>query len=117
MKWHKFAAAILIGGALAGIPLQAAAVMPAPDNYFIRGDATGDKSITTKDARVILQCAVGKAQTATAYGDQLCDVDKNGALDSADARMVLQYCVGKKVARVGEKVQWEYRDGGWHLYI
>lgn len=59
----------------------------------IWGDADGDKEITTNDAMMVLQYAVG-ARTADALNLDVCNVDGVDAPDTNDAMLILQYAVG-----------------------
>ncbi|MBO5797799.1 MAG: leucine-rich repeat protein [Clostridia bacterium] len=58
------------------------------------GDTDGDGEITTTDARLALQYAVGKADEYDMFL-AVADVDGDGAYTTTDARLMLQYAVGK----------------------
>lgn len=60
----------------------------------LRGDADGSGDITTTDARLMLQYAVGKV-TEAEVNTRLADVDGDGAITSTDARLALQHAAGK----------------------
>ena len=59
---------------------------------YLWGDADGNGTINTSDARIVLQSAVGKV-TLTEEQSLCTDVDGSGAIDSTDARYILQYAV------------------------
>jgi len=58
------------------------------------GDVSGDGTVDTTDARMILQSIVGKLQLSDNQ-KTLADVNKDNKIDTADARIVLQVIVGK----------------------
>ncbi len=58
------------------------------------GDADGNNKVDSTDARLALQCAVGKIDK-TGLNAAWADVDGNGKIDSTDARLILQFAVGK----------------------
>ena len=65
------------------------------------GDVTGDKEVTTTDARLILQYAVGKRNydrlaSEYSYARHLADMDGDGEITTTDARLVLQAVVGAR---------------------
>ena len=59
------------------------------------GDADGDGSVTSTDARLTLQFAVNKIGEEDVLNPVLLDVDGDGSVTSTDARLILQYAVGK----------------------
>lgn len=58
------------------------------------GDVDGDCTVTSTDARLVLQYAVGKV-TEEDLNVALADVDSDGEITSTDARLILQKAVGK----------------------
>lgn len=60
----------------------------------LQGDVDSSGDITTTDARLILQYAVGKVTEADVNA-RLADVDGDGTITSTDARLALQHTVGK----------------------
>ncbi|MBO5797034.1 MAG: CotH kinase family protein [Clostridia bacterium] len=58
------------------------------------GDVDGDEGITTTDARLVLQYAVGKI-TDSDLTLAVADVDGDKAYTTTDARLILQYAVDK----------------------
>ena len=58
------------------------------------GDVDGDGAITSTDARLALQAAVGKVEL-TAGEAAAADVDRDGKVTSTDARLILQTSIGK----------------------
>ena len=63
----------------------------SPPVQYRYGDVDNDWTITTTDARIVLQCAVGKIETRS-----LGDVDGDGKVTTTDARMILQAAVGEE---------------------
>lgn len=61
----------------------------------LQGDVDSSGDITTTDARLMLQYAVGKVTEAD-VNTRLADVDGDGAVTTTDARLALQYTVGKE---------------------
>jgi hypothetical protein len=60
----------------------------------ITGDVDGDGDITSTDARLALQAAVGKVDLSEDEA-AAADVDGDGEVTSTDARLILQESVGK----------------------
>ena len=58
------------------------------------GDVDGDGTITSTDARLVLQYYAGKVNE-TALNIAVADVDSDGAITSTDARLILQMYAGK----------------------
>lgn len=58
------------------------------------GDVDGDGALTSTDARLALQAAVGKVRLDPAAA-KAADVDRDGAVTSTDARQILQKATGK----------------------
>ena len=61
--------------------------------YYRRGDVTGDGDVTAADARLILRAAVGYIE----YKGKLfqsADADRDGHISAADARLALRAAVG-----------------------
>ena len=58
------------------------------------GDVDGKGDLTSTDARLALQSAVGKLPEK-GLEIPLGDVDGDGDISSTDARLILQYAVGK----------------------
>jgi len=61
---------------------------------IIYGDLDGNEEVSTNDALVVLQAAVGKI-TLTDELTVIADVDGNGEVTTNDALLTLQYAVGK----------------------
>ena len=61
-------------------------------------DVDGDGSITSTDARLVLQLAVEKISESDLKVPEAADVDGDGSITSTDARLILQYAVGKITA-------------------
>ena len=61
---------------------------------FLWGDVDGDETITSTDARLVLQYYAGKI-TEEDLNIDLADVDGDGDITSTDARLILQYYAGK----------------------
>ena len=61
----------------------------------IRGDVDGNGTVTTTDARMILQYAAGKSMPDT-FDRTAADYEYNGRADTTDARLTLQYAAGKQ---------------------
>ncbi len=59
------------------------------------GDVDGDGTLTSTDARLVLQAAVGKAALSEKQ-NVTADVNRDGVIDSTDAREILQRAVGKE---------------------
>ena len=58
------------------------------------GDLDGDGAVSSSDARIVLQAAVGKAELTEAQRE-FADVNDDGRVDSSDSRVILQVAVGK----------------------
>ena len=56
------------------------------------GDVNGDRKIDSTDARLVLQYAVEKIDSA-ALNVEVADVNKSSTVDSTDARLILQFAV------------------------
>lgn len=56
------------------------------------GDVDGDGKVTSTDARIALQAAVGKVELSDEQ-KRVADMDGNGEITSTDARMILQKSV------------------------
>ncbi|MBO5797952.1 MAG: dockerin type I repeat-containing protein [Clostridia bacterium] len=62
--------------------------------FHAPGDVDGDGEVTSTDARLALQAAVGKGELSA--GQQAAaDVDGDGKVTSTDARLILQHSIGK----------------------
>ena len=73
------------------------------------GDADEDFDITSTDARLVLQYAVGKADDDEDGPDLYYDVDNDKKITTTDARLILQAAVGKlNYSRVGARDHYEY---------
>ena len=59
------------------------------------GDVDGDGKVTSTDARLALQLAVGKVREGDLPIPAAADADGDGKVTSTDARLILQYSVGK----------------------
>lgn len=57
----------------------------------LRGDVNGDSKVTSSDALLVLQYAVGQTNK---IDKSKADVDSNGLINSGDALIILQICVG-----------------------
>lgn len=100
----------------ADIPVRASAAPPVAAHW---GDVDNDYRITTTDARLVLQHAVGKTELKDRFL-ALANVDGNGKVDTADARMILQCAVGKNSNGypVGRDIYWQQdKDGNWYITI
>jgi len=62
---------------------------------IVCGDASGNDSVQTGDALLVLRAAVGQAVTCPHY---LCDADGDAKLRTADSLRVLKRAVGQSVA-------------------
>ena len=62
--------------------------------YYRRGDVTGDGEITAADARLILRAVVGYINYQSEKLFNAADADRDGQLTAADARMALRAAVG-----------------------
>ena len=62
---------------------------------ILAGDADGDERITSTDARLALQLAVGKIRREEIAQPETLDVDGDGKITSTDARLILQKAVNK----------------------
>ena len=82
-----------VDGALADLLAAADSLIPAP--ALIPGDVDGDRSITSTDARIMLQVAVGKLERAWLPIPDAADPDGDGKTTSTDARLALSFAVGK----------------------
>jgi len=60
----------------------------------VKGDVDGDGKVTSTDARIALQAALGKV-TLTEKQKVAADMSGDGAVDSTDAREILQQVLGK----------------------
>ena len=76
---------------------------PAPSSV-IPGDADVSGTVTTTDARTILQASCGK-QSPLAVSYSLADTDLSGDLSTTDARLALQTAAGKRAATPCEAVE------------
>ena len=63
-------------------------------DFYRRGDVTGDGDVTAADARLILRAAVGYINYQSAKLFNAADVDRDGTIAAADARLALRAAVG-----------------------
>lgn len=73
--------------------LAAAMILCLAPSAFaaLRGDVNGDSKVTSSDALLVLQYAVGQTKTIDKVR---ADVDSSGTINSGDALIILQICVG-----------------------
>ncbi len=62
--------------------------------FYRRGDVTGDGEITAMDARLILRAAVGFINYQSDKLFNAADIDRDGNISAADARLALRAAVG-----------------------
>ena len=91
LKFHYRASQAEIDAALNA--LQAI----GPGGTHLAGDVDGDGSITSTDARLVLQYYAGKI-TADDLDISAANVDGDNEITSTDARLILQYYAGKITA-------------------
>ncbi|MBO5798024.1 MAG: dockerin type I repeat-containing protein [Clostridia bacterium] len=76
---------------------------------WMYGDVDHDFTITTTDARLVLQYCAGKANY---IHEVLADVDGDGEVTTTDARLILQHSLQKRnYSCIGEMQEWVYPEG------
>ena len=75
-------------------PIEATGTIKVDPTAAAQGNVDGDETITSTDARLVLQYAAGKIDM-TALNMHTADVDGDGDITSTDARLILQHTAGK----------------------
>lgn len=82
-----------VNEALAALDAAREALVEAPP--VLKGDADGNGTVDSTDARLTLQIAVNKIGKEDVQNPDVIDINGNGMVDSTDARLILQYAVEK----------------------
>ncbi|MBE6715512.1 MAG: hypothetical protein E7573_01170 [Ruminococcaceae bacterium] len=75
------------------LSLSALFILTFGASAAIKGDVSGDKAVTSEDARTVLRAAVSIEQLSP-EAEKIGDVDEDGTISAADARDILRMSVG-----------------------